>query len=481
MGVIQFDVDYPAHIPSRGLSHADFVMFDGRIIPSQTVLSGHHLICNREQSKSSQLRLLYQPHPNGAPVVAHSTSLREGATNYSLEVELARGELSRLRNCHGAWVGAGLRSSERIDGLRREAQRSFFRSATGNGPSSDAIESLLITREAMGELCRLYTAQRLAYRRERGSQFPVSLGCTLRDIPRLPDRFLTAFSATILNTSWAQLEPEDGQYEWDSFDALVNWAAEHRLFIQGGPLLDLVHDSFPEWMKSWQTDHVNLQSFASDFVETVVRRYVGRIRHWEVVCGANCGASSDLTEEQRLNLVVRTVEAARQVDEQIQISLRIVQPWGEYLSQTENLLAPIQFVDTLRRTGVRIAEVNLELRFGQGPWCSQPRDQLAMSQLLDHWSLLQMPLNVIVSLPDFFPEAEQTQSILDQQAQWLRQVMMLLLSKERVAGVYCDGWHSDDETGGLLLADETLHPAWEQVCGIEADCWHRGEREGIAL
>jgi len=216
---------------------------------------------------------------------------------------------------------------------------------------------------------------------------------------------------------------------------------------------------------------VNLQSFASDFVETVVGRYIGRIRHWEVVCGANCSGLGGLTEEQRLNLVIRTVEAARQVDEQIEISFRIVQPWGEYLSDTSNRLAPIQFIDTLRRTGVRIAEVNLDIRFGMKRRCSLPRDRLGLSQLLDHWSLLQMPLNVVLSLPDFFPEAEANPQMDELQSQWLRQTLMMCLSKERVAGVYCDGWQSGDATSNLVRSDGSLHPAWNQLRTFEDDCW----------
>jgi len=471
MGVIQFDVEFPEHVPRHGLHHADFVMFDGRIIASETSLNDGQLRCHRPQSDSSQLRVLYQPHADGAPVVTHTTSLRECESAYRLEVELARGELSRLRNFYGAWVGAGLKTSEVLERLLRDAQRIFFRAATAGGSANDAVQALLITRDAVGELCRLYTTQRLAFRRERAVNFPMSLGCTLQQIPENPDRFLEVFTSATLQTTWAELEPQDGQYSWDAFDRLVDWASEQKLFLQGGPLIDVVNDAFPEWIKCWRGDMVNMQSFAADFVETVVGRYVGRIRHWEVVYGGNCGGSCGLTEEQRLNLVIRTVEAARQVDEQIQISLRIIQPWGEYLSGTANRLAPIQFIDTLRRTGVRIAEVNIDVRFGMKPRYSLPRDRLGLSQLLDHWSLLQIPLNVVLSLPEFFPDAEQSPELDEVQSQWLRQTLLMCLSKERVSGVTCDSWQDSSGNSGLLRADGSLHPAWEQIRTLESECW----------
>lgn len=473
MGVIQFNVEYPDHVPRHGLNHADYVMFDGRIIASETSLGDGLLRCHRPQADSSQLRLLYQPHADGAPVVTHTTSLRETETPYRLEVELARGELSRLRSYHGAWTGSGLQISPQLEELMKKSQQMFFRSSMQGGTAAEAIQSLLVTRDAVGELCRLYTAQRLAFRRQRAAHFPIFLGCALREPPTFPEQFMKVFSAASLQTSWAELEPEDGQYEWDRFDALVNWASDQKLFLQGGPLIDLVHDTFPEWMHPWRGDIVNLQSFASDFVETVVGRYVGQIRHWEVVCGANCGGVAGLTEEQRLNLVIRTVEAARQVDEQIQISLRIIQPWGEYLSDSANRLAPIQFIDTLRRTGVRIAEVNLDVRFGTGNRKSLPRDMLGLSQLMDHWSLLQIPLNVVFSLPQFFPDAERTEQLDAIQAQWLRQSMLMCLSKERVTGVYCDTWNDTENATGLISADGTPHPALELLSGLEDNCWSR--------
>ena len=471
MGVIQFTVEHPDHVPRYGLNHVDFVTFQGKTISSKTSLIDGQLRCHRPQSESSQLRLLYQPHADAAPVVAHTTSLREAEGSYRLEVELARGELSRLRNYYEAWIGSGLQVSLQLEQLIKKSQQMFFRSSMNGGTAAEAVQSLLVTRDAIGELCRLYTVQRLSFRRQRTSKFPMFLGCTLSEPPSHPDQFMEIFSAASLLTSWADLEPAYGQYSWDRFDRVVNWATEQKLFIQGGPLIDLVHDSFPSWMQPWRSDIVNLQSFAADFVETMVNRYVGRIRHWEVVCGANCGGIADLTEEQRLNLVIRTVEAARQVDEQIQISLRIIQPWGEYLSNSANRLAPIQFLDTLRRTGVQFAEINLEFRFGVGRQQSLPRDLLNVSQLLDHWSLLQVPLNIVLSLPDFFPDTQRASQLDTLQSQWLRQSMLMYLAKEQVTGVYCSQWQDDQMTTGLISADGTLHPAWEQLQNLETEYW----------
>jgi hypothetical protein len=248
-------------------------------------------------------------------------------------------------------------------------------------------------------------------------------------------------------------------------------------------LVDLTHDRFPEWMKCWRGDLVNTQSFTADFVETVVGHCIGRIRNWEVVCGANRGGACGLTEEQRLNLVVRAVEAAREVDEQIQVSLRVIQPWGEYISSTQNQLPPIQFIDTLRRSGVSIAEVNLDIRFGSGHFTSLPRDVLALSQLLDHWSLLQIPLNVITAVPpaaSICPaDSNDPAATGVAQAEWMEQLLLMCLSKERVTGVYCNCWETINAAGEVIQPTEclvtdkegSLHPAFDRIRELEQRYW----------
>ncbi len=453
MGVIQFRVERPDLLEmSSGLSLVDFLMYDGRVSPARVSMQDGLLRCERTVAESGQMRLLW-PRFDRSVQVVQTTSLREQSQPYSLEVELARGQLSRLRNQFYAWIGAGLQSSSNLEQLFTEAHRAFraavLRTEAPETSSGAALLSIDLSSRATELLCSHYTEQRIGYRRNRSSRLPVFLGCHLRGIPADTDAFCRAFNAVQVDTRWNTLEHDDGEYNWERLDELVAWAQEQRLFILGGPLLDFSEDSFPEWLKRWSGDLVNLQSFTADFVETVVGRYVGRIRHWEVVCGANRGGMINLDEEQRLNLVARTVEAARQVDEHTQISLRIIQPWGEYISQTKNRLSPIQFVDTLRRCGVRIAEVNLDVRVGDDPAPTLWRDGLSLSQLLDQWSLLQVPMNVMLTLPTGQFKNPVTEK---QQAEWMRQAILMCLSKERVVGIYCSNWDEAAVDGEIATA-----------------------------
>ena len=233
-----------------------------------------------------------------------------------------------------------------------------------------------------------------------------------------------------------------------SIDALVDWAQERRLFMTGGPLLDLTRNGLPAWMQRWSRTRQNLQSFAADFVETVLGRYLGRIRHWEVITGANRGGAFGMSEEERISFTSAVLSAVRGLDDTVQVSLRVVQPWGEYLGEVPCNLSPIQFFDTLRRCGIRIGEVNLDLRLPQSGSQFLRRDSLSLSQLIDHWSLFQIPLNIMITVPQLLQD-EDAQTRND----WLRSVMLMCLSKERVTGIWLSDWQSEVPRAGLLDSD----------------------------
>ena len=476
MGAIQFRVERPDLLSGASeLSLIDFLMYDGRVIPARSRLGDGLLICERNLSESGQMRLLW-PRFDGRRQVVHTTSLREQRAPYSLELELARGQLSRLRNQFNSWSGAGLQSSSKLDSLIQDAHRAFrtavLRAESPETAVAAAILSIDTSSLATDIMCQHYVEQRLSYRRSRAARLPVFLGCRLEQIPANPEAFCRVFNAVQLDTSWMKLEHNDGEYQWEQLDGLVDWAQERRLFIFGGPLLDLSEDRLPGWLKAWTGDMVNLQSFTADFVETVVGRYVGRVRHWEVVAGAHRGGVASLDEEQRMNLVARAIEAARQVDEHTLISLRVVQPWGEYLSQTGNRLSPIQFVDTLRRCGVRFAEINLDLRVGDYPSVTLWRDCLSLSHLIDQWSLLQLPLNVMLTVPSAPPGKEN--GFESTQVRWLDETVLMCLAKERVVGIYYSNWNQEDSCcpkTSLLNSDDSPRATLGLLQSISNEYW----------
>ena len=173
-----------------------------------------------------------------------------------------------------------------------------------------------------------------------------------------------------------------------------------------------------------------------------------------------------------MNLVARAVEAARQVDEHTNISLRVLQPWGEYLSQTKNRLSPIQFVDTLRRCGVRFAEVNLDLRIGDYPAATLWRDSLSLSHLIDQWSLLQVPINIMLTVPAA-PVGKESQFEAIQ-VQWLEDTVRMCLAKERVVGIYYSNWNQHNAglpQTALVNADDSPRASLNLLQSMSNQYW----------
>ena len=132
----------------------------------------------------------------------------------------------------------------------------------------------------------------------------------------------------------------------------------------------------------------------------------------------------------------------------------------------------VQPVDQLM-FGVRLAEVNLELKVTETPAPVLYRDCLSLSQMIDHWSLLQIPINLMISLPKMKFRGHTHMPLPEFQAQWLRQVLMMCLSKERISGIYCDGWGTDgpdsntdliSQNGQPTLALQVLHELCGEYC-----------------
>ena len=434
MGVMRFHMHPTSHL-NGAPPHAHMTGFDGRTFPMRVEVDGETLVCTRNQSDSGRLHVLWPTEAAGA-VMLSTASLRERTDPYVLALEVARGTIVDLRNQTGTWEVAGLRIPEKLEAPRKAAHLAFKKAVMSQGSieecSKHAWEAIEQAVTAGRILTRTYVTQRMVFRQWRSQSLPVSLGCdTGPALMEAPDqeRFCSVFNSGMVPINWRDVEPTEGEYAWDDFDKIVDWCGNQRLFVVAGPLLDLASGGMPDWLETWQHDFLNLQSFVADFVETAVSRYVGRVRHWEIVANANTGGALGLTEENRLSLAARSLEIARQVDDEIQLSLMIGQPFGEYMTAGQHRLSPLQFVDALARSGIGLSEAHLDIQIGDMNSCSLPRHLLQFSRLMDQWSYLGLPLSVTLS----FVGSHQDDRI---QNALLKRYVPLLMAKDSVVGIY---------------------------------------------
>jgi hypothetical protein len=213
------------------------------------------------------------------------------------------------------------------------------------------------------------------------------------------EALIASCNSVCLPLAWNVGEPSAGAFRWGVSDAQLDWAEQHELEVTAGPLVDFSAARLPEWLWSHERDLSALGRFMCRYVEAAVRRYRGRIRRWQLTAASNSAALLSLGEDELLLLTVRMAEAARQVDPSLEVIVGLAQPWGEYMAVEERNHSPFIFADTLIRSGLTLAALDVELVMGVAPRGSYCRDLLDTSRLLDMYALLGLPLRVTLGYP----------------------------------------------------------------------------------
>ncbi len=190
-------------------------------------------------------------------------------------------------------------------------------------------------------------------------------------------------------------------------------------------------------------------------------------------------------------LAARAVEVARQVDDELQLSIRVDQPWGEYQAEGGYRLSPLQFVDALVRSGVGLTGVTLEFAVGYDPGGSASRDRLELLRLIDLWSSLGLALSVSLAFPSQARRSGDPEAAADvsepqwkmpwsepAQAAWLAETLSLLMAKPSVVGIewsrFSDAVPHRFPNAGLLRPDGSAKPALERLTRFRQSYWQRG-------
>jgi hypothetical protein len=487
MGVMRFVVHPQSLLADWPEVHRAYLNgVDQAAWPTRIEVSGNQLVCRRQNSDSGKLNIAWPVPGFGRPMLA-TASLPEREEPYVLAVELARGKIVQVRNQVATWESAGMTIPAEFMPLHREAHQLLARSvAVQNRPeqaSEIAQQAIVLECRAADVVTKSYVEQRLEVRHRQYPQLPTVLGCSLGDsllAGAQQKQFLSAFNGAAIPLQWKYIEPEEGDYRWETYDTQVEWALANNLMLRGGPLVDLSTNGLPGWLSQWESDYWNLQSFVCDFIETVMSRYLGRVRIWEVAARANAGGALALTEENRLTLVAKILEVARQVDPEGQFIIRIDQPWGEYQARGQHKLSPMHFADALVRAGMDLAAINLEIGVGYSPLGSPSRDLIDFSRLIDQWSVLGLPLQVTLAFPSSADhDANQTTDLEvdsrswklpiseEAQAKWIDEYLPLLLAKPAVLAVFWN--HLSDAQphrfphAGLVRADASPKPGLDRV------------------
>ncbi|MBW4560915.1 MAG: endo-1,4-beta-xylanase [Mojavia pulchra JT2-VF2] len=78
----------------------------------------------------------------------------------------------------------------------------------------------------------------------------------------------------------ATLRPSPDRFDFSAADWMANFAATHDQLLRGHTLV--WHDSLPEWFKT-SVNSRNAAQLLEKHIQTVVKRYAGKIHSWDVV------------------------------------------------------------------------------------------------------------------------------------------------------------------------------------------------------
>jgi len=495
MGQLRF-VWHPPHqltpetaqrIYMAGLDHVPW--------PSRTQLGEGTLVLERGVADSGYVRVPWYVEGHGLLVISTST-LMEREEPYHLEVELARGKLTQVRQQLADWTALGLIAPSSLRDRLHMGIEAFSRAATRQHEPLEAAEharlALTAAVDVADTLGECYADQALAARHRQQPRLDTwlagNLGGTGLD-SEAAKAFCATFNAAVVPLSWPQIESQEGKYKFTLSDRQMDWCQQNQLKVVAGPLLRFDRRGLPDWLYLWEGDLNNVASFVSQHVARLVERYKGRVDVWQCAGRVHGTESLGLGEDGILRLVGHVIETVRHLDPQTPLLLSFDQPWGEYMSRADYDLSPWYFADQLTRTGVGLSGIVLEINYGYEAPGSAPRDVLEISRQLDLWSQLGLPLFVSLTRPTGTtpdPHAHLSAQPLadaapggwtpETQRSWIQKVVPLLIAKPPVRGViwnqFRDSEPHDYPHGGLMDASGHRKPGLAALASIRQTHLH---------
>ncbi len=292
-------------------------------------------------------------------------------------------------------------------------------------------------------------------------------------------QFLQTFNAACIPVVWREIEAAEGAYCWDLLDDQVRWCRDRGLVICLGPVMQLDARHLPDWLYAYERNFARLAEIACGFLEAVVSRYQGKVDLWIAAGRVNTADALALSEEENIRLTGRAVESLRSLDAETELLVAFDQPWAEYLRAGDRDFPPLHFADALVRAGLGLTGLGLEINVGYTPGGTLPRDPLEFSRQVDYWSLLGVPLYVLLTVPTAAhadPLAQRRASPLACewspafQQTWVQRYVPLLLAKPAIRGIFW-GQLRDSEPhalahGGLFDLRRHPKPALRQFASI---------------
>lgn len=264
-----------------------------------------------------------------------------------------------------------------------------------------------------------------------------------------------------------ELQPQQGQFNFNKFDTLMDFARKNNMLVHGHTLL--WHQCSPDWLAPGKFTQIEAIQLLRDHIMTVVGRYKGRIPIWDVVNEAIADGGGGLRDTPWKQLVGDNyVELAfRFAHEADPNALLFYNDYGGEAGggKSDAIYAMVQ---KMVKNGVPIHGVGLQTHISVTDVGAGKRfDPKALAQNIERLGAL--GLQVQITEMDVAFKGKPTEAILQKQAGAFRQVLETCLDSK-----YCtafivwgvtdkftwlrDSRYSDNPDNAPLLFDDNYKP-----------------------
>lgn len=85
------------------------------------------------------------------------------------------------------------------------------------------------------------------------------------------------------NFKFKYLQPEEGKYDWEKADGIVDFALKNNMKVHGHTLLWANDGTYPAWLRNKEGSPEVFDKIMKDHITTVLRHFKGKIQSWDVI------------------------------------------------------------------------------------------------------------------------------------------------------------------------------------------------------
>ena len=442
------------------LRNVHLIGADGNAIRAEIWFENGHIHCEKRESGTASLALQHRVGELGEMTI-QTCLLPERDQPYLLNLELARHRLLTLLSKQEDWgmydLGPDHPATKRIEAARRMFTEALCKQ------KDDAVKAEIIALDCLAaavdgsEELALAHSEILLNRRKFNQTLPkYPVGAGIHFEPgheRLRQGLANNFDYVQLPTYWRSLAPEEGDFNFATLDAWVEWAGRNRTPILAGPLVCFESFCLPDWIYIWEHDYDTVRDLIYEFVEKLVNRYGNYVSVWNVLSGLHTNNHFALNLDQIMDLTRMATMLVKKIRPASKAIIELREPFGEYYAHNPRSIPPMTYADLIADSSLNFDGFAVRLLMGQSVSGQYTRDLMQISAMLDEFSGFNKPLYVSIAVPSEPVTAEmivtaQSDDPVDDnsgywrrpwsptvQSHWLAAVYQIAMSKPFVEGV----------------------------------------------